>query len=612
MTLDPQHLRVAGSKADLTLVDDAYSTLLLDAKQPASATFALAPGVDARSVLSDLVQLRTDAGADAGTLVALDGGSLRVDGASVQAQLDNGTRLVYRAPGAAAFASEEAVTEALAAGHVGAQLLAGNDADGVATGAVEYLRGTLSSVAAPAPGQLEIQYSSPLQGAEAFVLDTRGAAALAARGPGDVRVLVDGAPAIPVANAETALAMGAQPRAFVESSADGALRVVVNVAKAAGQTAHVLVESDLASDSGSASGAQLGGFRLFADGTAVGRFAEAHADRAAGAVSHYALVGRAGDVFSSLAAGSSPFQADGLADGGASLVLENAQSRLAFADAASPTLLVQATQATDAAFQLGSGLRTDDVASNVLAVKDGANETIGTLVLCGAGDLLAEGSHVTAHLPAGSSVLFEADAGLRGELTSAQRQLLDEALATGALAGQVVVQTQPATPALGPLAASSTDAVEAQPGDVTTSLVQSLGDVQMIAAATQDRVQVTLSSATAAGRAVAITLDANTVPSLATGDAQLLLDGAPMRPAASLADVLQPGAAAKYFVLAGDAGDQVLVSVPHFSVHTVTIQSRSSGGGPAASPYLYACAVFLGLLAAGEAALLIRNARRKA
>ena len=77
----------------------------------------------------------------------------------------------------------------------------------------------------------------------------------------------------------------------------------------------------------------------------------------------------------------------------------------------------------------------------------------------------------------------------------------------------------------------------------------------------------------------------------------------PAREASSYADVLNPAddnGHAEYFVLAGEAGVQVLVSVPHFSVHTVTLRERASTNGA----YMYATfalgvvviAVVLGLI----------------
>lgn len=612
LSLDAQHLRVSGAKADLTLVDDAYGTLLLDAKQDASAAFTLAPGIHAVPRLSNLVKLEGANGVDAGTLIAIDNdisrkvsSSLHASDGRVTATLEKGARVIYRSPGAGEFATEAAVAEAIANGRVGAQLLAGLQGPSVATTRAEYFSGVLSNVASHARGDIAVEYVSQLDGARAFVLDAKGAA-LAAKTASDVLVLVDGVPAIPVSNAETVFALGAQARSYVETSPDGALRIIVNTARGAGQTAHVLVESKLAA-AASADHAQFGAFKLFEDGAAVGSFVKLHADRVSGAISHFGLLSSQNDLFDSLVAGASSFRSAG-ADGATSLLLENKEARIDAVDSASGSLHIVAKQATGAAFQLASGVHAQSQASGVVGLKDDAGEALGSLVLVGPGALVVAGQQVSAELMKGQQVIFHANTGVQSELTSAQRAMLDQAIASGKVAGSVLVQTQAIA---GSLEASSRD-IKSEVGELTTSSVSALGDVQLVAAATKDRVDVTISSATSNGRTLLLALDPQSLRGIASGQARVLFDGQAVHEASSLADVLNAeddAGVAEYFVLAGDAGNEVLVSIPHFSVHTVTLETRSGAAGTT-PVYLYA-SVFLGLLVAVETALLLRN-RRKA
>src|SRR5207249_2983433 len=66
VTLDPQHVRVMGSLADLTLVDAAQGALLLDARAATEATLRLADGVKAQPQLSNVIELAGPDGAAVG------------------------------------------------------------------------------------------------------------------------------------------------------------------------------------------------------------------------------------------------------------------------------------------------------------------------------------------------------------------------------------------------------------------------------------------------------------------------------------------------------------------------------------------------------------------
>ncbi|HWH09466.1 MAG TPA: hypothetical protein VNX21_09725, partial [Candidatus Thermoplasmatota archaeon] len=595
-TLQPggHRLVVQGERADLTLVDDAFATLQVEAKASSEALLALAEGVRARAESRDVVSLHGPSGR-LGVLVLTQGEGIRVgqDG-DLRARLHEGGRLLFRsAP--EAFASDDAVASAIAGGRVGAQLLAGRQGDAVATSGTAFLPDVAAHARAEA-GRIVVEYASAAQAASSFVLDARGSAVLA-KAPEDVAVTVDGQPAVPVASPQAVFEAAGYARYHAETSADGDLRVLVNAAQGAGGRAVVVVESRLDAAARAAQGTDaFGAFKVFHDGTAVGSFVRLRADRAAGAVSDYGLVGEGAPVFASLVAGASPFVSNGL-DGATTLVLENGQARIEAADATSGFLKVVAKERTEAAFRLGGGYHTMQSSDRVLEVRDRAGAHVGSLVASG-GVLDASGDGVRATLQKGGHVLWRAHVGLDGELSHAQRSMVSQAIAAGRIAGQVLVRA----PLPGALEATSGSAVDA----VTARFS---GDVDIVTAATRDRVDVTLSSHSPIGKTLLLTLDPATLPGLARGDAVVLFDGVPAAEASSFADVLDAtddGDAAEYLVLAGESGTQVLVSVPHFSVHTVTLQEREA---EAASPVFVYATIVLGIVAVAQAAILALRRR---
>jgi hypothetical protein len=213
----------------------------------------------------------------------------------------------------------------------------------------------------------------------------------------------------------------------------------------------------------------------------------------------------------------------------------------------------------------------------------------------------------------------------------AQRTMINEAIAGGHIAGQVLVQTQASLSASAQAAAdaqarleatahaSADAAVEARAvaiaaaeasGHVTAAVTATYySDVQMLTAATQERVDVTISSTSEVGKTMIISLDPATVSGMASGNAEILFDGHVATQASSYADILNPNddnGVSEYFVLAGEAGTQVLVSVPHFSVHQVTLKERETSS---TGVYMIAAAL-LGLLVIAETAFIV--VKRKA
>lgn len=99
-------------------------------------------------------------------------------------------------------------------------------------------------------------------------------------------------------------------------------------------------------------------------------------------------------------------------------------------------------------------------------------------------------------------------------------------------------------------------------------------------------IEVRVSSSEREGRTVMINIDGQTRQSLGLWEIRVLVDGKPIGRADDLADVLDPnndGGECEYLLLVGANGVQVLVSIPHFSVRTITIKSLEALPVPAPS-----------------------------
>jgi hypothetical protein len=639
-SVEGHHFRVDGPKADLTLVDDVYATLLVDAKARSETVFTLGEGVKARPVDDEVVHLEGPNG-DAGVLVLLQGDAAarsRFDAGAegqVKARLEQGSRVLYRGAGDG-YQSEDVVARAIAEGRIGAQLLAGVQGSALATASTAYSAAVTAAIQAQARGSLAIDYTSQADAAKSFVLDARGTS-LAAKAASDVRVLVDGRAAIQASDASAALAASGYAKWYAETSLDGSLRVLVNTAAATGHTAQVLVESKVVASARAAARTDaFGTFKLFYDGTAVGSFVSLKSDQQAGAVSDLTLLSTGQTVFTSLAAGASSYLGAG-ADGASTLVLENKESRTEVSDTTSGFMRIVAKTQTEASFRLAADLRAEERGSAVVEIVTAEGAHVGSLILTNAQGGAATASRfrataegqVRAELEGGAQVLFRTHVGIEAELSAAQRTMINEAIAAGRVAGQVVVQTQASLSAQAHAAAEAHARAEAQAhargetalesvavtsaeasGKVTAAVTANyFADVQMLTAATRERVDVTISSTAQVGKTVIVSLDPETVPGMGSGDAMILFDGEVAAQASSYADILDANddnGVAEYFVLAGEAGTQVLVSIPHFSVHTVTLQQR-----PVEANHLYMYAtMFLAVVLLVETAVLVR--RRKA
>ena len=637
-TTEGRQFQVDGPKADLTIVDDVYATLLVDAKARSEVVYDLGESVKAEQESPEVVRLEGPHG-HAGVLVlvhgeASAGSTMAAQGeGQVKARLEQGARILFRSANDA-YPSEDVVARAIAEGRIGAQLLAGVQGGALATASTAYSAAVTAGVQAQERGSLAVDYTSRADAAKSFVLDARGTS-LAAKAASDVRVLVDGRPAIQAPDASAALAASGYAKYHAETSVDGSLRVLVNTAAATGHTAHVLVESKVSAAARAAARTDaFGTFKLFYDGTAVGSFVTLKSDQKAGAVSDFTLISTGQTVFSSLAAGASGFLSAG-ADGTSTLVLENRESRTEFSDTTSGFMRIVAKTQTEASFRVAADLRAEQRAQGVVEVVTAQGAHVGSLIITNAEGGAAQASRfrataegqVRAELEQGAQVLFRTHVGIEAELSAAQRTMINQAIAAGHVAGQVVVQTQASLSAQAHAAAEAHARAQAQAeargqamlesvavtsaeasGKVTAAVTANyFSDVQMLTAATRERVDVTISSTAKVGKTIIVSLDPETVPGMMTGDAMILFDGEVAAQASSYADILDPNdddGVAEYFVLAGEAGTQVLVSIPHFSVHTVTLQQRPVDG---TSPlYMYATLMLAGVLVV-ETVVLVRR-----
>lgn len=613
-TAGVDEMRLETPKADLTLVDDVHATLLVSARAPVDAALQLASGIRARASGERILLLDGPRG-PAGALVLVGEGVLSADASGrIHATLEQSDRLLYR--GASdEHPSEPSILRALADGRIGAQLLAGTHEGALATKTTRYAEDVGASLRPSGRGALLVTYIAESEYApRAFVLDVRGAG-IAAKSASDIHVTLDGEEIAAVATPEEALDTIGYPRYHAMTSLDGALSIIVSTAAATGQAVSVSIESAVESAArANARTDAFGAFRVYHDGSAVGDFVTLKVDEAAGAVSGFALIATQRPVFASLAAGSSPFLTTS-GDGASILKLESREARAEFTDTTSGFAKVIALTDTQAAIRLAAGLTAESRGPGVVEILDERGEQVGSLLIVGAGSASAmetRGSdEVRARLAGGASLLFRAHAGIESELSAAQRTMVNAAIAGGQVAGHVIVQTQAGGALLEQTAREESDGLTLRAdralGEVTSAVTASYGAVSVVTAATKSRVELTVASAEHAGKTLLVSLDPDTIPGMAKGKATIRFDGEIVAQAVSYADILDPsddGGLAEYFVLAGEAGTQVLVSIPSFSVHTVTLEQQESQG--ANSLYMYAT-LFLGLLVVVESVLLARG-----
>jgi hypothetical protein len=107
-------------------------------------------------------------------------------------------------------------------------------------------------------------------------------------------------------------------------------------------------------------------------------------------------------------------------------------------------------------------------------------------------------------------------------------------------------------------------------------------DLNIATQAGDNKVTVSVSSEISTGTTIVINIDNTVVPISSLGDLKVLVDNREIRPADDYADILdttnenEP----EYLILFGAEGIQVLVSIPHFSTHTITVGNAAAMAPP--------------------------------
>ncbi|GEM_PF-2785173 len=95
---------------------------------------------------------------------------------------------------------------------------------------------------------------------------------------------------------------------------------------------------------------------------------------------------------------------------------------------------------------------------------------------------------------------------------------------------------------------------------------------------TNDAINMTVSASSQSGpKVILINLNSTTIDVGNIKYLHIMYDGQPIAPAASVAQVLHPASSDQphFAILVTQSGAQILISIPHFSTHTITITSLS-------------------------------------
>ncbi|MDE1727762.1 hypothetical protein [Candidatus Nitrosotalea okcheonensis] len=114
-------------------------------------------------------------------------------------------------------------------------------------------------------------------------------------------------------------------------------------------------------------------------------------------------------------------------------------------------------------------------------------------------------------------------------------------------------------------------------GNVTAKSIDN-NVVLKVENSTTDAVNMTVSASSQSGpKVILINLNSTTIDVGNVKYLHIMYDGQPIEPAASVADVLHPTSSGppRFAILVTQSGAQILISIPHFSTHTITITSLS-------------------------------------
>ena len=111
-------------------------------------------------------------------------------------------------------------------------------------------------------------------------------------------------------------------------------------------------------------------------------------------------------------------------------------------------------------------------------------------------------------------------------------------------------------------------------------------DLEVTIEAGDNSVTVTVSSEVSPGATIVINVDSAVVPISSLEELEVLVDNENIELADDYEDVLDTTDenASEYLILVGAEGIQVLVSIPHFSVHTITLGNVAAAAPPERPP----------------------------
>lgn len=583
-----------GVRAIATFTDAPSSAMVAQARAATLVACTLGADVAARPAGPGVVALQGPAGL-LGHLVLQGDGALRPDEGAVVAELSEGSALVFRAASEARTrASSEALVGALGARRLGTEIALGAAGNALSVAHVDYPAAAHASVASGTHrGRVALDVAASAgAGGPVIVALVADQATLAARDASDLAVAVDGAQATRVQGAGALLGLvseGAQGAAWTASTTLSGHTQVLLLLPAS--TRAVVVESLL--EEKRRLDAALDGFGAFAagpGGAVRGDIVGLVARPEAGLLLDYAVAARADaearqgtvtTVFDAVRLGAGSLAATG-APSATALRFQGAEGTIEAFDVSAGVLKLAADATTTATLDLASGIVAEQVSPRVVLLS--APDFAGVIV--GAADLALQGDAVVSALGPGDQIVFKAFSGFESQLDAADRLAHADAIASGALIGQVIVrsdatlQVTSATSVNYFPAIASGAVVGSSMGGIAGEGVPSAG-FGAVQAVTQvvstDKVELVVASATSAGKALVVSLDRNTVRGLVSGDAILLVDGKPVPAAASYADALRPDADKYYLMTAGhEQGLQAVISLAHFSTRTITLASPSA------------------------------------
>ena len=627
-----------GAVATTEFTDDVYASFITDAEAFTQADLTLSNDVSGRFVgdAENVLALEGPAGQVGHLLLMKADGSaasasrfdLSVPG-HVKAHIAEGERLAFRSANHhQARATADAAASAIANGALASEASVAFAANAIQSANVDWSKDIHAGIdrAAEATHKgfvtMDVVASASAQAQATAVALVADRATLAARSAEDIVVKVDGQLAAAASSAaevyaKASMAADAAGEAsyFVTTNAYGQALVLVALPHvAAGTTREVTFESLAEADARAQSALDVfGSFQGAYGGVASGDVVSLVAKPEAGLLLDYAITarsmaegalesssvgyGREGSttlVFDAIKVGTSAFYS-GSASTSNSLRFVSDEATIETFDVSAGTMRIRAVEETLAKLDLASNVQATPVSDQVIMLS--SPDFSGALILTDAasagGSAAAQstlqvvetanaGYVVMAQLDAGAQLVFKAFSGFEAELSNAERLAQANAIATGALLGQVIVDTTAGASAL----------------TTTTANINYYDDVKAITSvATADKVEVLVDSASAAGKTVIISFDRETVQGLIHGNAQLLVDGHVVGQAKSYADAFVADAD-KYWLIttAGEVGLQAIVTLSHFSTRTITVETPE---GP--SPFLWTTIV-LGLVVVAQAA----------